>query len=455
MKGPSKFQLVLITVFGALGVAGVLVFALAVSQNTSTAVGAVTIWGTFDEARITAVIRAAADDDGRLTQVTYVKKDPATYESDLAEAIASGKGPDLFFMRQDRALRDAAKTYKIPSTSLSKTQFDSTFLSVASPFITEEGVVGVPLVVDPLVLFWNRDMLGHIGMTEPPRFWDEISDIAQRISIQTDTGTIQKSTIALGSYSNIANAKDILATLILQAGGAITVPDSTGVIVSALGGRGASAATSPALAALSFFVQFANPSRDDYSWNRSLPEAREAFAHGDVALYVGHASEVSQIAQKNPNLSFSMTPLPQIRTGGTVLTTANTYALAVSRAAPNPQGGVTVAYILASPTISQGFASVLNMASSLRSVVSVSIVPTPEPSGAAQNSLQKVIALSPKSVQDMINAQASIARTWHDPDPQETSEIFRAMIEDTVSGATKASDALSRADKQINQLTSQ
>jgi ABC-type glycerol-3-phosphate transport system substrate-binding protein len=107
MKRSSPFQIVLLAVFGALGVAGVLIFALVVGGGNTTSVGQVTVWGTFDESRIQAVLRAAAETDDRLTGVTYVRKDSATYESDLVNALASGTGPDLFFLRDDWALYDS------------------------------------------------------------------------------------------------------------------------------------------------------------------------------------------------------------------------------------------------------------------------------------------------------------------------------------------------------------
>jgi hypothetical protein len=79
----SPFQIVLLALFGGLAVAGVFIFALVVSGGNNSAVGQVTVWGTFDESRVQAVIRAAAETDDRLTGVTYVRKDPTTYENDL------------------------------------------------------------------------------------------------------------------------------------------------------------------------------------------------------------------------------------------------------------------------------------------------------------------------------------------------------------------------------------
>lgn len=443
----SPFQIVLLAVFGALGVAAVLVFALVMSGNTGGDVGQVTIWGTFDETRITAVLRAAAETDDRLNNVSYVRKDPATYENDLVNAMASGSGPDLFFMTDDRAISDGAKTMHIPFASLSQSQFQSTFLEAAAPFVGSDGIIAVPLIADPLVLFWNKDMLAAAGFTSPPRYWDEFLGLSQKLTIKTDSGVITKSGVALGQYDNIADAEDILSALIIQAGGNVTTRDAGGKIYPGLAPQQGSAGV-PALSALRFYTSFADPSQDNYSWNRSRPEARTAFAQGDVALYVGHASESALIGQTNPNLSYALAPLPQLR-DTKIRNVATVYALAIPRTAKNPQGGRTIAYALAAPAISQGFATVFNMASALRGVISQS---TPTGASAERGSLQAILASAPTSDRDLINGQAYISTAWLNPDPDATAPIFRAMIEDTVSGAMKAQDALARADKSLNQI---
>jgi ABC-type glycerol-3-phosphate transport system substrate-binding protein len=89
------------------------------------------------------------------------------------------------------------------------------------------------------------------------------------------------------------------------------------------------------------------------------------------------------------------------------------------------------------------------MASALRAVASASTVTNPN---ANAGTLQALLATAPKTDQDLINGQAYLSMPWIDPDPIATGDIFRAMIEDTVSGALKPQDALTRADKAMNQL---
>ncbi|MCR4325432.1 MAG: extracellular solute-binding protein, partial [Patescibacteria group bacterium] len=310
MKKLSTFQLVLLSVFGAFAISGVLIFALAVGGGNSSAIGPVTIWGTLDGRAFGTVLRAAADEEPNLNQVNYVQKDPDTYEADLTEALAGGQGPDLFLLTEDYALKTEGQIAVIPFSALPRAQFEGTFVDAASPFLSEEGVIGVPLLADPLVLYWNKDILSSAGYAAPPQYWDQLFDIARSVSSRDETGSIVQSALAFGEYKNIAHAKDILATLILQADGAITQYDNSGKLRSALVLKSGGAASQATASALRFYTEFADPSKDDYSWNRSLPDARQFFAAGDLALYVGYVSEREKIAQMNPNLSFGIAGLP-------------------------------------------------------------------------------------------------------------------------------------------------
>lgn len=425
-KKSTPFQLILLGIFGALAVAGVLVFALAVSRSTGNSVGEIKIWGTLDQGAFSTVLRQAAENDPTLAQVTYEQKDPATYEQDLTNALASGAGPDLFLLRGDYAMHDAGKVVIIPDTSLSVQQFQTAFIDAANVYLSPEGVIGVPILVDPLILFWNRDLLASGGYANPPRLWSEVSPMVQKLTKRDDAGSIQQSGIAFGEYKNVNDAKDILALLIMQAGGVITTRDTQGNLIPAIASRsvGSSKASENALA---FYTEFANPSRDDYSWNRSLPDAQDAFASGDAALYVGFASEQALIARKNPNLNFAAAPIPQLSDKVAAVGGGRTYALAVSRTGKHPDAALTVAYALAGATAAKSLSIALGIPPARRDLLA-----------------------QPGNGEDALPyRQTIIARGWVDPDPTATADVFRGMIEDTVSGATTLSEAVQRADQQL------
>src|SRR3989338_7166104 len=108
---------------------------------------------------------------------------------------------------------------------------------------------------------------------------------------------ITKSAIALGEYGNITNSKAILSAMFLQAGMPV-VAKTGGTPVPAILGSAINGVR-PGEAVLNFYFQFANPVGAVYSWNRALPQDRLFFLSSNLAVYLGFASEVSYLRERN------------------------------------------------------------------------------------------------------------------------------------------------------------
>ena len=223
-----------------------------------------------------------------------------------------------------------------------------------------------------------------------------------------------------------------MSLLILQAGGSITRKDSTERLVPALSARTVGQTSQATESALRFYSEFADPSKTHYSWNRSLPSSRAAFAAGDLAIYFGYASEARVIARTNPNLNFAAAPVPQSKNRNSV-NVARVYALAVSRTSRNPLGARTAATLIGDTPVARALSIALDIPSARRDV------------------------LAEKSVDEnvLFESQAIIARSWIDPNPEKTDDIFRAMIEAVTSGVARYGEAISKADQQMAQLIGQ
>jgi len=449
MRSLSIFQITLLAVFGSLAVVGVVVFALFVGSGGGNIVGPVTIWGPFDATTFKNVIAQASESESRLTQVTYVQKDAATYEAEITNALASGDGPDIFILRQDYALRDSGKIMSTPysgPTGISQSQFENTFVEAANPYLSYAGILGLPFLTDPLVLYWNRDLLSSGGYSQPPRYWDQLGDMVQKLTRRNDAGTILKATIPFGSFANVDNAKDILSVLILQAGGDITREDKTGRLVPALSARTGDTSQA-AESAVRFYTEFADPSKANYSWNGSFPHSQATFAAGDLAFYVGFASEKSAIAKTNPNLNFDVAPMPQIRGADRATTVAHVYAFALTRTSGNPQGALTIASLLSATDLSQALSEAFAIPSARRDVLSAYQSQSNVAGGLAGTGLCEG--------QNVSICSATFSRAWADPDPDKTNDIFRDMINGVTSGSIAPTEAVQRADKELGQTIGQ
>lgn len=440
-KKSSTFQIVLLCAFGALGVAGILIFALATAGGSNNGLAPVTIWGTLDATTMKNALRAASESDSRYLDITYVQKDPATYESSLANALASGTGPDLFLLTDNEALYDGQKVYPIPYSELSQAQFQNTFVGASEPFLASSGVLAIPLLVDPLVMYWNHNMLASAGIAQPPQYWDQLPTMTTALTQKDASGNLAKEAIALGTYSNIDEAQYILSMLIEQAGGQITAQQS-GQLVAALSQSGS--ASGPALQAIEYYTEFANPSQSEYSWNDAQPDARQSFAAGNLAMYIGLASEEPAIIQTNPNLDFSAAPVPQVRNSQTSVDEGTVYGLAIPRNDPNISSALTIAFLMASESFDNLLASSYGLAPARLDAIA-----------AGPQTATSTIAYSQPADFPLFFKQALIIHTWADPNPSQSGPIFQSMIEDTESGAAQASGAIGTADSQLQQLISQ
>ncbi len=427
----SNFQLIFTGIFVLLILVGVAVFALFGGIGGKSNIGAVTVWGTLDQTTVDQVLQNLRQANKELSDVRYVQRQPSTYAADLINAMASGTGPDLFFIGQDEVFLFADKIQVVPYSVISQSTFINSYIDEGQLFLTEQGALALPLLVDPLVMYWNRDMLAGAGVSQPPRYWSELITLAPKITKLDPSLTIQKSAVALGEWQNISHAKAILTTLFLQAGDSIVARDTSGIQVVVFGTTPQNMPENPAVSALKFYTEFANPSKTTYSWNRSLPKSQDAFTAGDVALYFGMASDYEALKARNPNLRFAVAPLPQIQGNSTTLTFGQMTGVALSRSAPNAAGALTAAQILTGPAAALAFAQANKLPPVRRDVV---------------------VDTSADAAQAVFVQSALVARAWLDVDKQKTDTLFAGMIESVISGKSELSSAVAEVSLSLGAL---
>src|SRR3989344_3504598 len=296
----SKFQIILLAVFAVSIILGVAAFSL--YRGSSNQSVAMTVWGDISLQDFSLLLNTPAISQDRAFTVSYVEKSAGTIETEFTEALARGVGPDLVILTQDKLWKNKSKLSLIPYESISERDFKTTFIEEGELFLDEEGIYALPLSIDPMVLYYNRDLLSAAGQARPIAYWDEIYKAAANLSKLDAAGNLVSSVMALGEARNIHHAKDILSLLLLQAGTPIT-----GFINKELRSRMSDnfdLLVSPGETALDFYTQFSNPAKIYYSWNRSLIDAQTHFTSGDSAYYLGFASELRVLKNKNPILNF-------------------------------------------------------------------------------------------------------------------------------------------------------
>ncbi len=391
--------------------------------------GEVVLWGTVSENIMRKPIEEFNNQYNKLFSLKYKEKPSATFESDLIEALAAGKGPDLFFLSQDMILKDKDKVFTIPYNSISQRDFKSNFIEEGELYLTDDGVLALPFIINPLVMYWNRDIFSSSGVAREPFFWDEFFTLAPILTTVDRVKNISKSAVALGEFSNITNVKDILSALLFQSGDDIIKKTSKKVEVVL--GDSASGGGKPAESALRFFMEFSNSAKPFYSWNKSLPSSKDMFTSGDLAIYFGYAGELSNIIAKNSHLNFSISPIPQIRDSGKKITFGKMYGLAIAKNSKNQRTAFQAAFLLTDAEFLENFAKITKLPPVRRDLLA-------------------------KKQTDQYNSvfyeSAIMSKGWLDPNPNASYNVFRDMVESVSSGKNRISEAVLDATSEMRRL---
>jgi ABC-type glycerol-3-phosphate transport system substrate-binding protein len=396
-------------------------------KNTDGSLGTVVLWGTVKSELLSKPI----DDFNRANPtliVKYVQKSPETFDQDLLEALASGVGPDLFFLPDNLVFDYANKIYVIPYESYSAASFQNTFSSAGEVFMFSKGILAFPITIDPLMMYYNRSILESNGVVYPPASWDDVVNFVPLLTKKDELNKITKSTVALGQFSNVTHAKDILSALFMQAGNQI-ITETNGRFSTVLGDANASKISLDTM--LSFYTSFADPLKSVYSWNRSFSNSRDAFSSDNLAFYFGYASELETLVNRNPNLNFAVAPLPQIKNTNFKLTSGKVTGIAVSNFSKNLNTALTAASLLATTDFAAKYSEVTKVPPARRDLLAI----------------KKTDAFTP-----IFYSSALFARSWLDPSSTDTDSIFRNMVEGTLSNNFSAQNAIKDAGAKLNLL---
>lgn len=430
----TLFQGILFGVFGLAAFIGVFVFATHTGTNSNTSattVGTVVIWGTLPKTSVQNALVAASQINPLLKDVSYVQKVQDTLPADLASAIATGNAPDLVLASQEELQSLARLIMPIPTATLPSSVFTTSFVDAGKLFMVPDGsgYFGVPFLVDPLVLFSNHAILSSDGIAKPPATWEALTGLVPNIAVLTTTKQVTRGLIALGTYGNVHNARAILSSLFLQTGVPLSSYRSGGLTANLSGS--ASDGSLPGKVVLNFYTQFADPSKVSYTWNASLPDSQQAFQNGDLALYLGYASEARFFKIANPNLDFNVSPLPQPATATLKSAYGLVYAFMIPRGAKNGSGAYQAAAILSSAAAQAAAAPVL---------------------GIAPATLTPLATAPADPVAAVAYAEALYTKGWLSPTPADTDSVFSSMITGVISGRLTPDTALTSSESALTAL---
>lgn len=301
--------------------------------------------------------------------INYTKLRFDEYEDELIRAFAENRGPDILslhntwlpeyqvllepmpdsisltYQETQGTLRKETTVVSRTEPTMSMRELESTFVEqVARDVVLDyqvdpdvspvEKIYGLPLAMDSLALFYNKDLFNSAGIATPPQSWSQFQDAVISLTTYDSSGNVDQSGAALGTSSNVERASDIISLLMMQNGTQMT-DDRNKITFNSIPST-AGEGVYPGFDAVSFYTDFANPTKEVYSWNNTFDSSFESFTSGETAMFLGYSYHIPLIQTASPKLNFGIAPVPQI-SGSREVNFANYWIESVASSSDYPE----------------------------------------------------------------------------------------------------------------------
>lgn len=342
------------------------------SQTQTSQIKELHYYRLFDDSDIFQPLITQYLRDNPGIRIVYKKfTDPEKYEEMIVNELAEGEGPDIFSVPNTWITKHYKKLVPAPpAVQLTPDIFRQAFVDVAArdlvrkpPGENEEHVYGIPLALDTLALYYNKnhfeDAIPERG--RPAQTWEGLkNDVIKLTKKDNSFARFQRSGIAMGRADNILRAVDIITLLFLQHKVPLYNDDYSKIQLqesSGLDPFGRSAF--PTRDALGVFTSFAFSDSPHATWNEFLADGNSLekelipFIQGKVSMIFGFSYLYEQLqnairqATRAPGAqvispdSIRIAPVPQVAekadASGKRVAYANYFVETVSRTSKYPE----------------------------------------------------------------------------------------------------------------------
>lgn len=390
-------------------------------------------WGVFDTRQDFARVISGFQKAESGIRVNYKQFSYEDYEKALVDALAAGTGPDVIMVHHTWLAKHRDKLTSMPEVSKKKdykfmmpTQFREQFVEVADKdLIYQDKIYALPLYVDTLALFYNRDMFNTAGITKPPESWEEFNTDIGLLTKFDPKGNIIQAGAAMGTSRNINRSTDILAALMIQNGTQMTNSSNTAAsftrtVSSKRVGENA----------LEYYTDFANPLKAVYTWNGQEHYSIDAFVEGRVAMMFNYSHQIPVVRGRFERLNFGVAPFPQFSELD-AKNYANYWAVGVSAQSKNHDPAWRFVSYLASREGIRPYLEDTSRPSARRDIIDIQ----------RNDPVLGVFAV-----------QALSAKSWFQIDNIAVDQIFADMIDDVNLGRVVVRNALRAAEAKVSTL---
>lgn len=380
-----------------------------------------------------------------------------SYQKELLEAMAAGTGPDIFVINNNWLANYIDKIEPAPAVVIGEQQFKTNFLDIVTQdFFWDGKAYGVPLSVDSLALYYNKDLFNAAGILNPPTTWEAFTEAVRKLTIIDEYGNIKQSGAALGTAYNINRSTDILEMIMLQKKTRMASRQSRMLELSS-GKDTDGGLTSPGYGSISFYTDFAKVGSENYTWNQSMHYSLDAFGEGNLGMMFNYSWHVKTIRDKNSKINFDVVPVPQFSSIAPA-NVANYYSFVVAKSKGDP--GLNSARVLEAwqllkyLTFQQSQMTLINAQDGTQSVVAIN----PDPGLSYIEKTKK-----PAARRDLVEKQTTdpalapfarggiVAKGWYQKDSDSIEADLADMLDSINRGNETVEQAAQRAQSRINQ----
>jgi multiple sugar transport system substrate-binding protein len=240
----------------------------------------------------------------------------ASYDTTLAEAFASGSGPDVVWINTsgDYGLYSSKGYLKNIATSIvgaPDVKPSDFYPNEWNEVVLQQGIFGIPIDTGTRALYWNKTLFKKAGLAPfgSTVTWQQVLTAAQKINALG--GGISGFSYAGGEkwsmmYNNIG-------PLVFEAGGQFLNNSATQAYAT-------SSAVETAVSYWDKLIQYA-PKSDITQQNQAVPV--DTFAANKTGMYYNGFWDIPAMLQANPKLQFGETEMKDVtvdsNTGGWIL----------------------------------------------------------------------------------------------------------------------------------------
>lgn len=404
-----------------------------IGGGSTTQSATLEFWGVFDDRNAFDKVIHDFQTQNPGIKVLYQQFSYEDYEKNLIDSLAAGTGPDIVMVHNTWLPKHGDKLEAIPATISGQKQplltiqdYKTNFVDVAfNDFVFNNQIYALPLYVDTLALFYNKDVFNSAGISRPPQDWEEFNSDVETITRLDSSGQIIQSSAAIGTARNINRSTDLLSALMIQTGVRMTNTDNTEASFANRVNN-----TTVGELALKYYTDFANPSVRTYTWNDVQHYSVDAFTEGKTAMMFNYSHEVGDLKNKASRLNFGVAPLPQISSVD-VKNYANYWGVGVTASSKFTNKAWKFVNYIASKEGAQSYLSATLRPSARRDLIELQ-----------KNDLDLGVFAK----------QALSARSWYQVDNTAIETIFADMIDDVNFGRMSVKNSLNNAESRVNVL---